>query len=137
MLRSVPFTAIDYLVASGQHPTKTAAQQAILPLLCIEQETLADWRKQQNRERRSDFNIALALSRRAGRDVRERRMLWPRQPSVKYYALYHDDLNGLPSVKKAAALLRAMGAIRQHSDADHGVDNPECQTSSGTAPFAS
>lgn len=64
MCRAVPFKAIEYLVASDAYPTKTVAQQAVLPILGIEEEALADWRKQQNRERRGDFHIGLDLSRR-------------------------------------------------------------------------
>lgn len=111
MCRAVPFTAIEYLVASGAYPTKTAAQQAVLPILGIEEETLADWRKQQNRERRGDFHIALDLSRRMGTDIRDRRKRWPGQAWMEEYARYHDNLNG-PAVELAAKILRAMGALR-------------------------
>jgi hypothetical protein len=106
MLRAVPFTAIEYLVASRAYPTKTAAQQAVIPLLGIEEETLADWRKQQNRERRSDFNIALELSRRIGAGVRDYRKTWPSQAWVEDFARFHDNLNGLPAVERAAGILR-------------------------------
>jgi hypothetical protein len=121
--RAVPFTAIEYLVASGAYPTKTAAQHAVLPILGIEEETLADWRKQQNRERRGDFNIALDLSRRIGSDIRHRRKMWPGQAWVEDFARFHDNLNGLPTVQAAAALLRAMGALRPSSGDTPGVDN--------------
>ena len=42
MCRAVPFTAIEYLAASGAYSTKTAAQHAVLPILGIEEETLAE-----------------------------------------------------------------------------------------------
>ena len=116
MLRAVPFTAIEYLVASGAYPTKTDARGAVIPILGIDENTLADWRKQQNRERRGDFDVALNASRRIGTDIRERRMKWPGQSWVEHYARYHENLNGLPAVERVAAILRAIGALRPQSD---------------------
>jgi hypothetical protein len=129
MLRAVPFTAIEYLAASGAYPTKTDARDAVIPILGIEENTLADWRKQQNRKRRGDFDIALYLSRRMGTDIRDRRKQWPGQSWVEDYARYQDSLNGLPAVERAAAILRAIGALRPLSgDASGGGQSGDLST---------
>jgi Arc/MetJ-type ribon-helix-helix transcriptional regulator len=112
MLRSVAFTTIEYLVASGAYRTKSEAQRDVLSLLGIAEETLSDWRKQQNRQRRGDFGIQLAAARLVGKDVGDRRRKWRGQPWVERYAAYHDGLNGRPAVQRAAAALASLTARR-------------------------
>ncbi len=110
VLRGVAFTAIEYLVASGAYAKKTEAEAAVLACLSIEKNGLDRWRKQQNKDRRSDFQLCLRTASLTGRGVKPFRIDASRDSASKSYVDYNDQWHGLGAVKQCAAYLELIGA---------------------------
>jgi hypothetical protein len=104
-LRAIPFGVIEYLTASGSYPTKTKARGAVVERLGILEDALMDWRKQQNRERRGDFDAELWASRRIGEDVKRYRRNVSDRKELEKFLKFYEERFGLPAVDRCAIAL--------------------------------
>jgi hypothetical protein len=111
-LRAIPFGVIEYLTASGTFDRKTDAKAAVIERLEIEEDTFNDWRKQQNKERRSDFNSMLWAGQSAGDNVRGFRERLARIPDAQMQAFvnWNDHQFGLAAVERCAGALKALAS---------------------------
>ena len=111
-LRAIPFGVIEYLTASGTFDRKTDAKAAVIERLEIEEDTFNDWRKQQNKERRSDFNSMLWAGKSAGENVRgfRKRLAQIPDPQMQAMVDLNDNSFGLPAVDWCARELKALAS---------------------------
>ena len=121
-LRAIPFGVIEYLTASGTIDRKTDAKAAVIERLEIVEATFNDWRKQQNKERRSDFNSMLWAGKSAGDNVRGFRERLARIPDTQMQAFvdYNDHQFGLAAVERCAGALKALANNGATSDTEGG-----------------
>ena len=109
-LRAIPFGVIEYLTASGSFENKTAARAAVIERLGIEEDTLRDWRKKQNRERRNDFDSMLWACKSTGKNVRGFRKRLSKIPDAQMQKIVelYDKQFGLLAVEQCAQNLKAL-----------------------------
>ena len=121
-LREIPFGVIEYLTASGCFEKKIDAQAAVIERLEIQEDAFRDWRKQQNRQRRNEFDTTLWASKSTGNHVRWFRERLAKIPDAQMQAFvdYNDHQFGLAAVERCARALKALANNGATSDSEGG-----------------